>query len=112
MKRVTFRTEDDTADLPPLAGELAEGATLLQTGLLKNTGDEVISSVRLRVTNNQDLPATVAVTVNGVTLTEVEQEVLTAPLPPLSSVPLLLTWTAGESILAGEDSARIDGSVA
>lgn len=112
MKRITLRTAADDADLPPLAGELAEGGTLLQTGLLKNTGDEQLSSVRLRVTNNQDLPATVAVTVNGVALTGAEQEVLTAPLAVGAAVPLLLTWTAEASILAGEDSARIDGSVA
>lgn len=112
MKRITFRTANDTADLPALAGELAENGTVLQSGILKNTGDEPLSSVRLRVVNNQDLPATVAVTVNGVALTETEQEVLTQPLAVGASVPILLTWTAGATILPGEDSARIDGSVA
>lgn len=112
MKRITLRTADDAADLSPLAGELAEGGTLLQTGLLKNTGDEVLTSVRLRITNNADLPASASATVNGVALTETEQEVLTGPLAVGASVPLLLTWAAGATILAGEDSARIDGSVA
>lgn len=112
MKRIELRTADDTAALNPYAGELGEGGTLLQSGLLKNTGDVPLSSVRLRVVNAPGLPATLEATVNGAALTDTEQEVLSAPLAPGESVPLLLAWTALAAILNGEDSAVIDGSVA
>ncbi|WP_027459261.1 hypothetical protein [Deinococcus murrayi] len=112
MKRIILRTADDTADLNPYAGELDENGTLLQSGLLKNTGDVTLTSVRLRVSNNSALPATLSATVNGVQLAEdAEREVLTEPLPPGESVPVLLTWTAGGALIAGEDSGVILGSV-
>lgn len=111
MKRITLRTADDTADLAPYAGELAENGTLLQSGLLKNTGDVPLTSIRLRVTNNATLPASLGATVNGVLLEDAEREVLTEPLAPGESLPLLLTWTAGAELISGEDSGAIVGTV-
>jgi hypothetical protein len=50
--------------------------------------------------------------VNGVALDDTDKEVLTAPLDVGASVPVLLTWTTPASILSGEDSAAIVGTVA
>lgn len=112
MKRIDWRAADDSAALNPYAGELGESGTLTQSGLLKNTGDVVLSSVRLRVENEPGLPGTLSATVNGVTLDGTDQEVLTVPLAVGASVPVLLTWTTPASILTGEDSASVVGTVA
>lgn len=112
MKRIELLTADGAAPLPPLAGELSEGKTLLQTGLLRNTGDEPLSSIRLRVNNTATVPATLSAVVGGVLLGEELREVLSGPLAPGESVPLLLTWTAGPSIPVAEDSATLSGEYA
>lgn len=112
MKRIEFRTADDSAALNPYAGELGESGTLPQVGLLKNTGDVALSSIRLRVQNEAGLPGILSAVVNGVTLGDTDTEVLTSPLAVGATVPLLLTWTTPASILSGEDSAGIVGTVA
>ena len=111
MKRITLRTADDTADLNPYAGELAEGETRIESGLLKNTGDVPLTSIRLRVVNADTLPATLSCTVGGVLLTDTLQELLTAPLAPGASLSVLREWTAGAELLNGEDSGSLTGTI-
>lgn len=110
-KQVSWRNGADTAGLAPYAGEVAENGSLIQNGLLKNTGTEALTSIKLKVTNEPGLPAVLAASVNGVALTGTESEVLSAPLAPGASVAVILTWTAPASIIEGEDSAGITGSV-
>lgn len=112
MKRITLRTADDTADLNPYAGELVENGTLIDPGLLKNTGDAPLSSIRLRVTQSDILPATLSYAVGGVLLTDVFQEVLSAPLAPGDSLPLLRTWQGEGELISGEDSGNLIAEIA
>lgn len=109
MKQLSRRTADDTADLPVYAGELGPGEIRVRTGLVKNTGTEPITSLKLRVVNSPDLPAQLSATIGGTDLTDALQELLSAPLAPGGSLPLVETWTAGPDGLTGEDSGQLVG---
>lgn len=125
MINLTFRTVDDSGPLPSMAGVVLDGAPSTQPGLLKNTGDETITALRLWVENDPAYPLTCTATVNGVTVPDVQgvpegqvpenPAVLTAGsglpaggLPPGGTLGLSLTWsgTAGVAF-TGLDSCRI-----
>lgn len=110
-KQIQFRLSNDSGPLPPVAGELDENGTIVQTGILKNVGTEALTSIKLKVTNEPGLPATLAASVNGVALTGTETEVLSGPLAVGASVAAILTWTAPGTIIEGDDSGTISGSV-
>lgn len=112
MKAVSLRTADDSADLNPYVGMMGVNGMLSQSGILKNTGDEPITSIMLKVENTPLLPANLTASVNGKLLNEATlTEVLSNPLAPGASVPVLLTWRSGAEALTGEDSATISGTV-
>lgn len=125
MITLTFRTADDSAALPSMAGVVLDGAPSTQLGLLKNTGDEPITSLRLWVENDPAYPLTCAATVNGVTVPDVQgvaegqvpenSALLTAGdglpaggLPPGGTLGLSLAWSgAAGAAFTGLDSCRI-----
>ena len=125
MSNIEFRTADDSGLLPSMAGTVLDNGTFTQLGLLKNTGDEAITKLRLWVENDLSLPLTCAVTVNGVNVPDV-QNVTAGTVPPDSALldtgnglpaeglpvggtlALSLTWagTAGVAF-TGLDSCRV-----
>lgn len=114
MKQITARTTDDSADLPVLAGTVSEGQTVTQLGAIKNTGDEVLTSIKLWTVNDPAVGLIMTATVNGVTVPEASSaagavEVLSAPLAAGQAVALAYSWTAPVSLsLEGLDSASLN----
>lgn len=118
MKRLSQRTFDDQAALPELVGAVGEGRQITQNGLLKNTGDETIHSLKMWVENAAALDLTMTANVGGVDIPEAASapgtipagavEVLTAPLLVGESLAVLRTWTAPSTIsVQGMDSADL-----
>lgn len=118
MKQLTERNAADTAAFDPMFGALIAGQSRTQESLLKNTGDEPITSLKVWRVNNADLPGIATVTVNGVEVPEATApagevpaaavEVLTAPLAPGASVAVSTLFTNPAGATAqGLDSADL-----
>lgn len=121
MIRAQLRTANDSAPLPGMAGTVLDGAATSQNGLLKNVGDEPITSVKAWVENNPAAPLTAAVTVNGVKLPDVQWtppspdaipqqavQVLQKPLAPGESVAVSIVWSGpAGTVFTGLDDAQV-----
>lgn len=118
MKQLTERNVTDTAAFQALLGTLTAGQSLTVDSLLKNTGDEAITSLRIWLVNNDDLPGTMNVTVNGVAIPEAAApagevpagavEVLSAPLALGQSVAVTTTlMNPTGNAVTGLDSADL-----
>jgi len=108
MKELRLLDAPGTATAPAWMGEAGAGQSVTSSAQLKNTGTEPLTSIKMWVTNEPGLPATLTVSVAGIALTDAPQEVLTGPLAPGDSVAVLATFTApATGMVAGEDSGGL-----
>lgn len=120
MINLEFRSADDSGPLPALVGTSLDGAAVTQLGLVKNTGDEAVTVLRMWLTNDLSRPLTCTASVNGVALPDVQNvqagsvpqesvSVLQAPLAPGATLALSITFNGPSGTLFEDvDSCAIN----
>ena len=111
MKQLDLQLPDGNPAPITDFGNVAPGATTTARELrLVNTGDEPITSIKLRIVQDDANPGTYIVTANGVNLKGEWQEAATeqAPLAPGAFIVLSEAWSVPAGAAVGTDFAALD----